>query len=475
MSNVMVRLRNWIVSVWLEKFTAILGWRTIAMLTAALLISIASIIFNDNWILSIARQDALISQIKINIDILNTSRTHLYSAESSQRGYLLTQRSEYLALYKTALSEAKRNIRTIADLANKNLAHQPQDNEYKALIATTASLEAKADAMAMVLAFIENGKLDDAKQVMDSDQEILNMQSFMLNTQLLIDAQSKQLDALLAERNSTMMMARVSLIVGAIVLILLVVLVIKQLLIEISTKSNLQKLLVEHNKINDEKLAQQAATLNNLAFEYLSNVEQERHQLSRELHDEMGAILTATKMDVAWVMKKLKDDAPDIVDKLRKTNTYIDQGINIKRDIVERLHPSIIRTLGFWPALRLLIEDAAERNEWKLTLNFPEATPKVDDTVSLIAYRIVQESLNNSSKYAHASLVFIDIAVDGKTLKLVIKDNGVGFDVGVLESRSHGLAGMRHRVTSIGGRFEISSSPDSGTVTRIQLPITRMR
>ncbi len=105
MSHVILRLRNWIVTNWLEKFTAFLGWRTIAMLAAALLISIASIVFNDNWILSIARQDVLISKITANLDTLNTSRTNLYRAESSQLGYLLTQHNEYLATYKTALIE----------------------------------------------------------------------------------------------------------------------------------------------------------------------------------------------------------------------------------------------------------------------------------------------------------------------------------------------------------------------------------
>ncbi len=336
-----------------------------------------------------------------------------------------------------------------------------------------ASFEAKASEMTAVLTFIEKGQLDQAIHLMNLDQGMLNMQKFMFNTQLIIDSQSKQLASLLAERNGTMMMARVSLIVGAIVLILLVVLVIKQLLSEISIKNNLQKLLREHNKTNDEKLELQATSLQNLAFEYLSNVEQERHQLARELHDEMGAILTATKMDVAWVMKKLKDDAPNIVEKLKKTSTYISQGINIKRDIVERLHPSVIRTLGFWPALSLLIEDTADRNEWNLTLNLPKNAPKLNDIVNLIAYRIVQETLNNASKYAHASAIFIDITTDEKLLKLLIKDNGVGFDVSALESRAHGLTGMRHRVTSIGGMFEISSAPDLGTVTQIQLPLIK--
>ena len=474
MRDTIASLRGWRTNPWIEKILANLGGRTVAMLTTALLISMASIIFNDNWILSIASQDGLISQIKTNIVTLNTARTNLYSAESAQRGYLLTQRPEYLEPYKLALSEARRNIQTIDDLAIKTLENQPIDKEHKALIAAIASLEAKATEMKMTLALIEKGKLDEAKQIMDLDSGMVDMQTFMLNTQLLIDKQSKNLDILLEARRSTMMLARVSLIGGALILILLVVLVIKQLLKEISVKSQLQAQLVEDNKLNAQKLELQSQLLNGLAFEYLSNVESERHKLSRELHDEMGSILTATKMDVAWVMKKLKDDAPDIVEKLKKTNTYIDQGINLKREIVEKLHPSVISTLGFWPALRLLIEDAVERNRWQLTLSFPEDTPKINDTISLIAYRIVQETLNNASKYAKASAMSVDIMTDDRTLKLGIEDNGIGFDVGVLEANSHGLAGMRHRVISIGGLFEIVSAPNQGTITRVLLPINKI-
>ena len=474
MRNVIANLRGWRANPLIEKILASIGGRTVAMLTAALLISMASIIFNDNWILSIARQDSLISQIKTNIVTLNTARTNLYSAESAQRGYLLTQRATYLTPYKLALSEARQNIQTIDDLAIKTLENQPIDKEHKALIAAIASLEAKATEMTMTLALIEKGKLDEAKEVMDLDSGMVDMQTFMLNTQLLIDKQSQNLDILLEARRSTMMQARVSLIGGALMLILLVVLVIKQLLKEISVKSQLQAQLVEDNKLNAQKLEQQSQLLSGLAFEYLSDVESERHKLSRELHDEMGSILTATKMDVAWVMKKLKNDAPDIVEKLKKTNTYIDQGIHLKREIVEKLHPSVISTLGFWPALRLLIEDAVTRNQWQLTLNYPEVTPKIDDTISLIAYRIVQETLNNASKYAKASTMSIDIMVDDKTLKLAIEDNGIGFDVDALETSKHGLAGMRHRVMSIGGRFEILSAANQGTITRALLPLNKI-
>ena len=135
------------------------------------------------------------------------------------------------------------------------------------------------------------------------------------------------------------------------------------------------------------------------------------------------------------------------------------------------MHPSVITTLGFWPALNLLIESAAERNQWKLILNVPENTTNINETISLIAYRVVQESLNNANKYAKANTMFVDIMVDANNLKLEIQDDGVGFDLNALDGNTHGLTGMRHRVVAIGGKFEISSSPNRGTTTRALIPI----
>jgi signal transduction histidine kinase len=211
--------------------------------------------------------------------------------------------------------------------------------------------------------------------------------------------------------------------------------------------------------------------LNSLSLNYQTFVESERQKLSRELHDELGSILTATKMDLSWVIKKVKDSAPDIAEKLKKTNTYLDQGINFKRQIVESLHPSLMNTLGLWPALKSIIEDAAGRSQWELTLNLPEDTSTVDETISLIAYRVVQESLNNASKYAQATKVSVDINTDGNYLKLEIEDNGKGFDVSSLHGDTHGLAGMRHRVLAIGGKFEITSAINQGTTTWVMIPL----
>ena len=131
----------------------------------------------------------------------------------------------------------------------------------------------------------------------------------------------------------------------------------------------------------------------------------------------------------------------------------------------------MLSTFGFWPALQSLVDDAAERNQWQLTLELPDQNTKLNETISLVAYRIVQETLNNANKYAKATAVSVYMMIDDKFLKLEIEDNGVGIDMTALVGKTHGLSGMRNRVMAIGGHFEILSEPGNGVLTRVLIPL----
>jgi signal transduction histidine kinase len=177
-------------------------------------------------------------------------------------------------------------------------------------------------------------------------------------------------------------------------------------------------------------------------------------------------------MDISWVIKTLKDSRPEIEEKLKKTSGYLDRGINFKRQIVQELHPPMIASFGFWPALKTMIEDAANRNEWQLNLIFPEDNQAINQTISLVAYRVIQETLNNCSKYAKATAVSIDILCDETTLKIEIQDNGIGMDTSLIaQSATYGIKGMKQRVIAIGGNYDISSELNHGVHTRLILPL----
>ncbi|PPC93856.1 MAG: histidine kinase [Methylotenera sp.] len=459
-----------------EKVIALLGGRTIATLAGTLLITIISVILGDNQLVKIDRQNHLIAQIRTTIATVQQLQTNLYRAESAQRGYLYTNRATYVEPFNRALNDARENIMKIEMLINQTSTGKEQAEELEWLRAISGSLEAKIAEMKVTLDLVETGKKLEAQHVTNLDAGLIEMKKFIEYTNMVIRNQTALLEINEQRRSDTLLMTRIMKIATAIILILLVSFVLRQLLSEIAVKSQLQLQVAKENEIYEHKLAQQSKLLRSLALDYQADVERERQKLSRELHDELGSILTATKMDVSWLMKKLKEVSPpalsaELLDKLKITNRYIDQGINFKRQVVQELHPSMISTFGFWPALRSLIEDAVSRNHWQLTLNLPEETTVLQETLSLVAYRIVQETLNNANKYAKATAVSIHMMLDEKFLKIEIQDNGVGIDMVLLKGNTHGLSGMRHRVLAIGGHFELDSEPGKGLLTRALLPL----
>ncbi len=448
-----------------------LGGRTIAMLCTALFIAIASVIFSDSWIVSMNRQVEVVRLVRANIAVLHQLKADLFEAESAQRGYLLTKREEYILPFNDALNNARANVKLSEKLVINTSTALNQVVELNWLKAISASIEAKSAEMLLTIRLVQAGKIDEANQVMNLDLGRLQMKNFVMQTDKLIKQQVADVDAMVEKQWSTVLMARGSVIGGALLLIFLVVLVIKQLLDELAIKSQLQLQVVKENEMYEDKLKEKTRQLRSSALDCQADIERVRQKLSRELHDELGSVFTATKMDIAWVIKKTKESNPDIAEKLKKTSSYVDQGIQFQRNIVQQLHPAMLTTFGIWPTLSSLITDAAERNKWKLTLNLPDENIQLNETISLVAYRIVQETLNNANKHAKATAISVDVMLDDQHIKLEIQDNGVGMNLQFDSEKTHGLAGMRHRVLAIGGNFELISELKKGLLTRVLIPL----
>ena len=456
---------------WGKRIVALLGGRTITMLFIALITAISTVLFTDNWIVTFSRQVEVLRILRDNVVVLHQLKFDLLQAESAQRGYLLTSRNEYLAPFNLAIKQARNHLKNSEALLDESQIEKNRPSNLDLLKAISASVEAKSVEMMLVVKLVQQNKIAEAHQIVNLDMGRIEMQRFITTTDQFIETLANDVKVRLVERRNSVNLARASSISGAIVLILLVIMVIQQLLKELATKSRLQQQASNENADYEVKLKQQTKLLRILALDYQADVERERQKLSRELHDELGSIFTATKMDLAWCIKKLADSAPEVAQKLAKTTGYINQGIQYQRHIVQDLHPSMISTFGFWPALTALINDAAERNKWRLTLNLPHPTTPLNETISLVAYRIVQESLNNANKYAKASAVNVDVMLDDHHIKLEISDNGIGVDMQSLSGLTHGLSGMRHRVQAIGGHFEMLSIPSQGVLIKALIPL----
>jgi protein-histidine pros-kinase len=196
----------------------------------------------------------------------------------------------------------------------------------------------------------------------------------------------------------------------------------------------------------------------------------ERARLARELHDELGALLTAAKMDASWLLRSLGATAgPDIQARFRRLIDTIGSGITIKRRIIDDLRPPLLQGLGLVEALRALTDEL--RGEYQLALQLPASEPPCSEEQSLALFRIVQESLTNTRKYAHARHIEVGLALVDNMLHLWVGDDGVGFDPDSPQLSRHGLAGMQHRTQMFEGHFAVRSAPGQGTRIDARMPL----
>jgi signal transduction histidine kinase len=253
--------------------------------------------------------------------------------------------------------------------------------------------------------------------------------------------------------------------------IVLFILLFRNLGIQIDSQARVQRQLITQQEELDQLVNERTRQLEALGWHLQAVSENEKTQLARELHDELGAILTASKMDVAWANRKLKDADPAIVEKLQRALANLDQGIALKRRIIEDMRPTVLANFGLVTALRTLADEAAQRNNWTLELHLPDDDIALNEQTEIALFRVAQESLNNAAKYARASQVTISLAMGHGEVTLHIADNGIGImPADLTRTHTHGLLGMRQRVAAHGGRFEIRRGDLHGTDIHVVMP-----
>ncbi len=196
--------------------------------------------------------------------------------------------------------------------------------------------------------------------------------------------------------------------------------------------------------------------------------DQERGDLARELHDELGSLLTRAKLDLAGLKLRLDHCSDEVDQRLQHLGEMINMGIAFSRRVVEGLHPSSLTNLGLAASLAILARDFGQSAGVEAEVRVDEVD--VDASTQLAIYRLIQESLNNASKYAAARKVSISLLDLGPNLIVAVRDDGRGFETGAAGTSSHGLASMRHRVEACGGKFTVSSNPGAGTLVVAVLP-----
>jgi PAS domain S-box-containing protein len=211
--------------------------------------------------------------------------------------------------------------------------------------------------------------------------------------------------------------------------------------------------------------------LRRLSGRILASQEKERTAIARELHDELGQVLTALRMDTVWLQERLRESDPKIAGRALTMCELIDKTIKDVRTIAIRLRPGVLDDLGLVDALEWLTSDFENRSD--ITCVFEHnAVPELSEAVSTAAYRICQEAMTNVARHAAASRVSVVLKTEDSMLRLSVRDDGRGFETSALaESEGVGIAGMRERAMLAGGTLEVISEKGRGCHVLFRVPI----
>jgi two-component system sensor histidine kinase UhpB len=241
------------------------------------------------------------------------------------------------------------------------------------------------------------------------------------------------------------------------------------------------KLYEETQRLNSElearvsertaQLEQSLEQLHDLAARLHSAREEERRMLARELHDELGATLTGLKMSVANIQRNGLAQADGLATELAGLSATIDGAVRWVRRIATDLRPGVLDDLGLLAAIEWLAQDFEAKSGIECSLVLDVAEVELETERAMAVFRVVQESLTNIARHAHATSVLITVEEQHGRLAVRVEDNGQGFDASAGPVRSLGLVGMRERVNTAAGELVIQSTPGQGTTVSVTIPL----
>jgi len=232
---------------------------------------------------------------------------------------------------------------------------------------------------------------------------------------------------------------------------------------------------ITDRKRAEEKLRGSREQLRNISGRLQSLLEEERSRISREIHDELGQSLTALKLDLSSIRRKvLAEGLAEQSGKVHEAELAVSGIIRTVRKIATDLRPGILDELGIVAAIEWVAKNFQRGTGISCKVTGQGADQISDPALSTAIFRIVQEALTNVSRYSAASKVKVSLERKGDTLNVEVKDNGIGIMEGkIFDPKSLGLIGIRERVLLLGGEARISGSPGEGTSVRVILPMEK--
>ncbi|MDP3835607.1 MAG: CHASE3 domain-containing protein [Hydrogenophaga sp.] len=442
-------------------------WRTpLAMALAALLA--LGVFAGSEW----TYQRALVSLSSLGArdtarNAVQTVMRRLLDVETAQRGYLLTGRAQYLEPYRAAETDMAHAIRRLRE-------HHRRDPELSRLVDDLEErVLQKASEVTASIALYDAGSHEAWKGLLLTDIGREKMEGVRRVADVLLATEERRIAGERAAIYRTLDVGRVG-VHGLTLLSLLayVFFLRKNAALQASQLAHAHQLQAERDSL-ESQVRERTGELARLNLSLQELRDGERGGLARALHDELGALLTTAKLDLARLHRALPAPTADVAERLQHLGASLDQGIDMKRRLMEELMPSTLRNLGLQAALEHRAGEFQQRTGLPLELDL-QAT-ELDDSARLALFSVAQGALSNVERHAGASRVSLRLATEGHEAVLAVQDDGRGFAGQPGSASASGLKNLRHRIESLGGRFTVRSAPGSGTRVEARLPVDTTR
>ncbi len=448
--------------------TRVLPLKIAAPLVLGIVASLSIAVYSE---LGYRRLEVANREMSVALEMQSTLHATLalvVDAESGQRGFLLTGRDDYLQPYVTSLPKIDGTFNTLRELLVMNGTASQRD-----ALGRINNLVGKklAEMEASILMYRKDGP-EAAQRMVETGIGKRVMEQIRLEVDNMAATHRNQLDVATGRWTKDIEFSRIgmqSMTAFTVTLLLIVWLLASR----DARQKEARRLTIQEDKRRLETVVKErTAALSELSNHLQDVREVEKSKLARDIHDELGGILVSAKMDVTWAQQHVQKTSPEVAAKLERALQALDDGVQIKRRIIEELRPTLLDNLGLSAALEWQIHEICDRAGLHCDITMPPMDDAIPPNVAIALYRIVQEALTNIVKYARAKHVVVDLGLASDALTLLIEDDGVGIAENAQDNRlSHGIAGMRQRVHALDGDFRIGRRTEGGTIIEVNAPL----
>jgi signal transduction histidine kinase len=379
-------------------------------------------------------------------------------AESAQRGYVITGDPQYVEPY----SESRRT--TYAQIDSLIQRYERTDPEEAAVLTGVRTrLDVKFAEMEKSIALMRDGNTSEAFNAIKTDIGFHYMREIRDALERVRERERQRIYDAVREWNREL---RVNTAVNGVSSVFTLGLIV---LVGLLATREIRRRHAATTEL--ERLVEERTTdLNSLSAHMMRIAEREKYTLSRELHDELGGLLVATRMDLAQLRRRMPTSDPDMEARWKRIDSALNAGVELKRRIIEELRPTLLDNMGLVAAVRWQAEQTCSVGRLELTLELPDEEPALSDDAGIAMFRCVQEALANVLKHARATHVKVAMHERDGALKIVIEDDGIGLPDGAARrAGSHGLKQMRFRMQAVGGEMTAEAVRPHGTRTTLTL------